>query len=333
MNYILLSLGVLIYIAIIADIIMTTLTVKGGGWLTGKISHWVWKLFLRISGNNGESTLLAHVGYLLLVLIAMIWVVMFNLSFILLLASDVDSVINSTTNLHVNLWEKIYYSGFVISTLGIGDFIASSNLWRSITILYSFTGLIFITMSITYFIPVLTAVIKKRKLGISLSSLGNTPQDIVLNALDADNSDYFKFQLLSLSDALVEHSQNHRAYPVIHYFHNNKKDNTIILQIARLNEAIHILRMYVKKDRRPNKRQLTTMESALNNYVEVVMEVSGATFKKYNFDKMELNELKAIGVVQENVEKEEQDEMIQKRRTVLRTLVKEDGWDWADVAS
>ena len=208
MNYILLSLGILIYMAVVVDIIMTTLTVKGGGWMTGKSCRAVWKLFLKLSGNNGEATLLTHVGYLLLVGIVLLWVVLLNLSFILLLASDVDSVIDSTTKLPTDLGQKAYYSGFVLSTLGIGDYVASNDLWRIITILYSFTGLIFITMSITYFIPVLDAVIKKRKLGINLSSLGNSPQEIVLHAMDTDNYDYFKFQVLGLSDQLVEHSQN-----------------------------------------------------------------------------------------------------------------------------
>lgn len=333
MNYLLIGLGILIYIGVIIDIIMTTLTVKGGGWLTSRISQGVWKLFLRITGRNGESTVLTHVGYLLLVLIVLVWVVMLNLSFILLLTSDMDSVINSTTKLPTDIWQKVYYSGYVLSTLGLGDYIPSNDLWRGTTILYSFTGLIFITMSITYFIPVLSAVIEKRKLGINLSGLGNNPQKMVLGFLDGDGSNFFDFVLFSLSGDLIEHSQNHRAYPVIHYFHNNHKDDTIILQIARLNEAVYILSEYIKDEIQPRTKQLGAMVSALNNYVKVVIEVSGSELKEYDFDEIDLSELRTRELVKGGTLNTAIDEMMRKRRSVLRALVEEDGWDWADVAS
>jgi len=93
----------------------------------------------------------------------------------------VDSLVNSS-KIPASAIEKLYYSGFVISTLGIGDFMASNDIWRIVTDVYSFTGLILLTMSVTYFIPVLSGVIKQRKLGINLSSLGSSPQEIILNA-------------------------------------------------------------------------------------------------------------------------------------------------------
>ncbi|MAZ25489.1 MAG: hypothetical protein CL868_00225 [Cytophagaceae bacterium] len=331
MNYLLLIIGILIYLTIVVDMIMTTVTVKGGGWLTNKISKYVWKFFLRICINNGKSKFLTHVGYLLLLFIIIFWVFMLNVSFTLVLLSDDSSIINSTTKQPADIWEKIYYSGFSLSTLGIGDYIANSNGWRFVTILYSFTGLILITMSITYFIPVLNAVIKKRKLGILLSSLGKDPQGILLNAWNEYNWDAYQFQLLSLSDEIVEHSQNHRAYPIIHYFYNNKKEKAIILQIARLNEAIFILKEYIKQDIISQSNQWNNIDVALDNYVEVVIEVSGAKLTENTPRGSSLNKLKKIDLIRKDIEIKKPSEKMQKRRMVLYHLVKEDGWDWKDV--
>ncbi|MBJ7881642.1 potassium channel family protein [Gelidibacter salicanalis] len=331
MNYILLSVGALLYFGVISDIIMTTLTVKGGGWMTSKISHWLWNVFFVLSGRNGKSSLLTHAGYVLLVTVMMVWVIALNSSFILILMSETDAIINSTTKLPADIWQKIYYSGFVLSTLGLGDYIPSSNFWRIVTILFSFTGLIFITMSITYFIPVLSAVIKKRKLGIELSSLGDSPQDIVINAMSVNDFDHFKFHMLTLSSDLVEHSENHKAYPVIHFFHNNNKENAIILQIAKLNEAIYIIKNYVNTDVEANIRLLSNMESAINNYIEVVIEVGSAQLKDYNVDKIKMNELKRKGLLKPNLQNKKPDKKMQRRQSVLYTLIKYDGWEWNDV--
>ena len=43
-------LGIIIYLLIVLDVIQTTLSLQGGGWLTSRFSHFFWKGFLNISG-------------------------------------------------------------------------------------------------------------------------------------------------------------------------------------------------------------------------------------------------------------------------------------------
>ena len=176
MDFTFLALGVLLYFAVVIDIIKTTLSMNGGGWFTSPFSHGVWTLFLKLSGSNGRSRLLEQVGYLLLVFIVVLWIVGLWGSFFLLLLSQSDSVLSSSTKVPADIWEKLYYAGFTVSTLGIGDYIPATNEWSIVTDVYSFTGLAFITMSITYFVPVLSGVIQKRNLGIIISSFGESPQ-------------------------------------------------------------------------------------------------------------------------------------------------------------
>ena len=97
----------------------------------------------------------------------------------------------------------------------------SGDIWRVLTSIYSFTGLILLTMSVTYFIPVLSAVIDQRKLGITLGTLGSSPEEIVLTSWNGKNFEPLISKVDALSDSIIKYSQQHRAYPVIHYFHNN----------------------------------------------------------------------------------------------------------------
>ncbi|WP_034918872.1 potassium channel family protein [Gillisia sp. CAL575] len=330
MAYLLIVIGTIIYVSIVLDILKTTLSMQGGGWLTSNFSHLFWKLMLKLSGRNGKSKLLARAGFYLLILIILIWVSSLALSLFLLLQSDIDSVVNSA-KIPASALEKLYYSGYILSTLGIGDFTPSNNLWRIITDLYSFTGLILITMSVTYFIPVLSAIIKQRKLGINLSSLGNSPQEIILNAWNGIDYDFFKLQLLTLSDALLEHNQNHRAYPVIHFFHNNDKEHSVVLQIARLHEAICILEKCLSPECSIPKQEISSIKTALNNYINVVREVSNINFINSSPITPDLNMLKEKNMLRSNLNGFDFSETVQEDRQFFLTLVVNDGWEWKDV--
>ena len=317
------------YVGVVLDILKTTLSLQGGGWFTGKFAHLFWNFILKLSGRNGHSKLLAKAGYLLLIAIIIIWVVTLYSSLVFLLFSSPNSVINGTTKLPANTWEKIYYAGYVLSTLGLGDFIASTNVWRLVTNLYGLTGLVLITMSVTYFIPVLSAVIKKRKLGINLSTLGNSPQKILLNAWNGENFNSLIDQLQTMSSDILEHNQNHRAYPVIHYFHNSKKKYAIVLQLARLNEAVFMLQHNLCSKYKIPENNLAAVATALNNYVEVIQEVSHLSIQ--NKDQplnVKSNELEAQVFFKESSEYTSQ--MLHNRLVFLK-LIQKDGWVWNDI--
>ena len=321
----------MIYIVVVSDIVMTTLTMKGGGWMTNRLCRWLWRLALNICGRDGKSNALTHTGYLLLAVIVLLWVLMLNLSFSLVLMAQIGSVMDATTKLPATGWEIVYYSGYVLSTLGLGDYVPSTDTWRLVTNLYAFTGLIFITMSVTYFIPVLSAVIKQRKLGINISGLGDSPQEVILNAWNGENFDFLKFQLLNLSDELVDHNQNHRAYPIIHYFHNNKRKNAVVLQIAKLNEVVYLFQEYIRKDLSLNKSDLLAIGSALNNYKEVVRDVTRVKMIQNSSVSTPIHKLIDKGLLVDNFEQIELNDAMHKNRMVYQSLVEQAGWQWDDV--
>lgn len=332
MTFLYIFLGAIIYLGLVIDILKTTLSMHGGGWLTSRFSQSFWNIMLAISGRNGKSKLLANAGFFLLISIIVLWVSLLTLSLFLLLQSDIDSIINSS-KIPASAWEKLYYAGFVLSTLGIGDYTASTDLWRMVTNLYAFTGLILITMSVTYFVPVLSAIIKQRKLAINLSSLGNSPQEIIINAWDGSNYSFFKLQLLNFCDALLEHNQNHKAYPIIHFFHNNVKDHSVIVQIARLNEAICILDNLVVPEFTIPAQELSSIKTALNNYIKVLKDVSNIESKKEPPNLALMHLLEERNMVPSNVHEIKLSQDIQNNRAMFLALIEEDGWSWLDVSS
>ena len=302
---------------------------QGGGFLTNIISRGFWRTLLRLSGRNPKSPILDHSGYLLLVIIVAVWVLCLWSSFFLLLLSDPGSVINSTTHVFAGAWEKLYYSGFNLSTAGIGDFVASNNLWRIVTDLYSATGLIFITLSITYFVPVLSAVITQRQLGLGIGSLGDTPVDMLLNGYNGKNFKLFVKEVTKFSDILFKHSQNHRAYPVIHYFHNTKEHNAVILQIAKLYDAVLIFESTVKEELQPPSIRLAQIKKAIGNYTEVAADVDHLRLRDEEQPEFFVQSLENRPFTK-NLEIKLTSESAH-QRLVLNKLVQKGGWNWKTI--
>ena len=326
-----LILGIIIYFAIVLDILQTTLSMQGGGWLTSRFSHFFWKFFLFVSGRKGQSKILNHAGYILLISIVLIWVFLLWLSFIFILISQPGTIINSSTHLPADFWEIVYYSGYTLSTLGMGDFISFRDIGRILTSIYSFTGLILLTMSVTYFIPVLSAVIDQRKLGIKLSTLGSSPEEIILSSWNGKNFKTLTSKVDNLSDSIIKYSQQHRAYPVIHYFHNNKEKNTVILQLARLYEALLIISEKLKKDISPDKVKIKPLMVAFENYFEVINEVTHMTIVKSCPPPSSVDGLIDLELVDPKAKDIDLPESLNKNRTFFKTLVQQDGWNWNQV--
>ncbi|UJH92309.1 potassium channel family protein [Antarcticibacterium sp. 1MA-6-2] len=303
----------------------------GGGWFTTRYYYALWTVLLKLSGRDGKSPLLSKTSYLLLISTALIWVIMLWGSFVLILSSTPDSIVNSSTKLPADLYEKIYYSGFTISTLGVGDFTATSDLWRFFTILFSFSGLILLTMSVTYLLLAVSAALDQRKLGVNISSYGSNPQDIIINSWNGKNFGKLFAQAPTMSDTLIMHSQHHRAYPVIQYFHNPDMSNTIILQMTRLYEAIYIMKNFLKKDMKPSDFEVSTLSVAFDNYLKVIRTITKTDIIDDVEPGIELDRLIEKGFVSPETEVSNLKDKFKSDRKVFFTLLYRNGWRWKDV--
>ena len=324
-------IGVLLYVVIAIDILQTTLSMQGGGWITSRASHLFWKVLLSISGRNGRSWLLGHTGYLLLTSIVFSWVISLWASLTFILYGIPGAIVESTTKIPADFGELVYYSGYSLSTLGMGDYVATTNIAKLITSFYSFTGLILLTMSVTYFVPVLDAVIVQRQLGVKLRSLGESPQTIIINGWNGKNFDRLINKIEGISDLIIKYSQQHRAYPVVHYFHNTDPDTAVILQLARLYEALQILSCQVSEDIKPAAEDLKPLKVAYKNYFKVIKQVTHFSFDSKEPAWANIAWLQESQLVPEDLKKLELADMEKDQRVFFNSLILLDGWSWENV--
>lgn len=336
MNVFYLCLGVVLFGLTILDIIKTTLSSNGGGLLTNQVAKGVWKAFFLVSGKRGRSGLLRYAGPATLVSILFTWIMVLWISLLLVLLYEEGSILNSKTLEGASVLEKLYYAGFTLSTLGVGDFIASSNAWQIITCIAAFSGLVFITTSITYFVPVLSAVSLQSKLSLYISGMGRTPQQILANGWNGKDFSNFFGNTSDLCQLLMHHTLNHHSYPVIHYFHNNEPKRAIAPAIALLHETYQLLANAVPEEAVGNPLMLNMLKTSLDAYLETV---KGSFLKnpspKESAPIPDLHLLEEKGIPLTDKEKVQHAFRVdlQQRRVLMTAILEMDGWSWKEVYS
>ncbi|GAB3542447.1 ion channel [Pontibacter brevis] len=330
-----LCLGIFLFAVIALDIIKTTFSSNGGGKITNAVSRFVWGAFFSASGKNGRSRLLEYAGPSILVSILLVWIVGLWSGLFLMLLSDADSVVNSKTMRSASALEKLYYAGFTLSTLGVGDYIASNTIWRIVTSVAAFSGLVFITASITYFVPVLSAVNLQSKLALYISSMGRTPQQILAHSWNGKGFPSFFDNASDLCQMLMQHTLNHHSYPVIHFFHNNNSMLSIAPAIVMLDETHQLFKQAMSEGAGVDALKVNMLQTTLDAFLEMV---KGSYLKTASPEgsapEPELLELHQQGIpLQEHKAAHVFDQKLQERRKLLTALLEMDGWSWQEVYS
>jgi hypothetical protein len=266
-------LGVLCVLAVAYDGARTTLSASASGPLTRRLSAALWRVLLFVHRISPRHGMLERAGTWITLVLILSWVVLAWLGWSLIFCASPDSVLNSTTKLPASLIERIYFAGFTLTTLGVGDMVPGNMLSRGLTIVASANGLLLFTMSITYAIPIISAATEKRQLALTINTLGESPFDICRTTVGNGDFAALASQLEQIGSAIADAGQKHLAYPILHYFHSADTMTALPLALARLDQTLiiidsahptlpHDTRARIAITRRTIAHFLSTLESA-----------------------------------------------------------------------
>lgn len=216
---------VLIGIALL-DIFLTVLYARSGaGFMAPVLAKGVWYLFRELSRLLGEraSAFLSFAGPLILILIAAGWLLLLVFGFAFLYWPELGSGLTKSVGpTPTDFVTALYYSGFCLTTLGIGDIAPTSGGIRLLTVVEAAFGFSFFTLTITYFLSIYSALQRRSALASILhhktSGTGDARRFLIpLGAAGADVQASQDFADLAARTADLEEA--HTFYPVLHYFH------------------------------------------------------------------------------------------------------------------
>lgn len=269
MNRIYLALGVFLLAVTIVDLCWTTLWVEGGaGPITSRLMAWTWRTLRLVGRTNPRLQSLS--GVVIFALTLTVWILLLWVGWTLLFASA-GSVLIDTLNRGAISWaDRFYFTGYTMFTLGTGDFVPQEGRWQLVTVLVAASGLLFVTLSVTYSLSVLDAVTQKRAFASSVSGLGTQSEDIVRRSWNGTDFQEFDSTLSSFVTQLTVLTENHNAYPVLHYFHSAHADRAPVMEIAALDEALTIFLFGIPEQDCPNEIVLRTARISIQHYLETI---------------------------------------------------------------
>ncbi len=332
MNTIFLIIGIGLLIAVTFDFMQTVFIPKGAGFITESITISVATLYKVLTGNNGANKFLDYKGLAIIITMIATWLILIWFSVTFIYAFDASSVIDSQTKENATFIEKLYFTGYTLSTLGLGEYQPQGNFWMVLTSIVSVSGFTIVTISITYIVPVINNIIEKLTLSLQIASLGESPENMLINGYDGQNFEGLSDQFSTLASNIFRYAKNHAAYPILHHVHSSDKDENTILKLVSLDEACTLLMYHIPEEKCLQKINLQQVRRAITFYLESLrnVEISKTSPPHADFDKIE----EALGIRLENRDGEKHQEIYQKlsaRRSLLKGLVEDDGFSWKDL--
>lgn len=315
------------------DMITTTLVLSGGGGpVTGRISAWLWKRALSYHHRTPSHKLLSWAIWIILLLVVVLWVLALLSGWSLIFNAYERAVVSSSTGQPAGFWDRVYFAGFALTTLGVGDYRPEGAVWQLATILAAATGFSTFTLIVSYFLPLVSAGVQKRQLAQSVSGMGGTAQQILLRAWHNGNFEALTPHVSMVASQLSLYAEQHFAYPVLHYFHSEDPAKADALAVAKLDEVLTILEYGIRLEYPLDPVTFHSLRASISllldnlhaSYIDPADEVPPAP---------NLAELRAKGLpVVSDATFEKALKKLAERRSLLLALVQDTGWSWDSIS-
>lgn len=330
MNVGYLALGFLFLVASIVDQLWTALWVDGGaGPLSSRLTSGTWRGLKRLDGPR--SRLLSLSGPLVLMLTLVLWVGLLWAGWTFVFAGGGQEALTYTRASRPVTWTgRIYFVAYTMFTMGNGDFTPAVGVWQVATGLTTASGMLFVTLSVSYVLSVLGAVSQKRSFATGVSGVGTRSEVFVKTGWDEEAEDFHEldFQLDTLASQLDTLTEQHQAYPILHHYHSEQAKKSAAVSVAILDEALLLICCGVPKEQQPNETLLNTARSSTRGYLQTLNKAYITPADELP-PPPDLDDLREVGIPTVSDEKfaEDLDESEERRRK-LRGMVQNDAWEW-----
>ncbi len=323
-------LGISFILLTVIDIFQTVIQIGGGGVMSKFFSEHLWKFFVWIAGGDPQSKILAYAGGFILASLFFFWIILLWAGFSLIYLSEEAAVVDTNSGRMVSTVGKIYYVGYTLTSLGNGDLKSGSDAWRLMSNFMGITSMFIVTLSISYLLPVLQAALSKRVLAKYINQMGDNPQEILIKGWNGKDFSLLYNRMRTLDAMILKHTENHLAYPILHYFHAERREFSAPLNLAKLDEALTCIQIF-ELDPSATRYNWQFLRKSLDDFVEMAKRSYVQPEKEAppfhidllasSFPQIEkLNE--GLPVIQSD---------LNERRKLLLGLVQKDCWKWTDV--
>lgn len=225
MSFVAQAAGWLIILLILIDVFLTVLYARAGsGLLSSRLNEGVWRLFRSTARvlPRGRDQFLSFAGPIALVTTGVLWIAGLVLGFALIVWPALGTGIQASQGpTPTSFGTALYFSGYGLTTLGTGDIVPKTDGYRLLLVVEAALGFSVLTLSITYFLSVYSALVRRNTFALRLHhrthGTGDAARLLAHLGLQGDFTGA-RQDLSTVAGDLLNLLESHHFYPVLHYF-------------------------------------------------------------------------------------------------------------------
>lgn len=261
------AVGFILIVVIFLDFFHTTLSGNGFGFLSRLVN----RTLNRIIIQNRSRTIFNYSGVTHLLVTTAVWLTLLFLGAYLIFTAGEEMVIHGTSKLPANYSQRFYYTSYVLSTLGIGDFVPGNAVSDIFTGILSFTGFIMITTGLTYLLSVVSSVLSKKELSFYISTMGSDVEEMYHFFKKEDDLSGLLSDANNLRQEILKNASSYLAFPMVNYFLSKKRESALVVQMAVLYEVLMVLKMDWPEES-VQYAKICTILNAIEKYLTLGLE-------------------------------------------------------------
>lgn len=227
MDLVLTAAGALLVLLVAQDVFFTVLfPASGRGIIRKPLSSALWHGFRvlgRTTRGDRRRALLSYGGPVIVAATMAGWVVLLAAGWAMIYKPALGTAIVASSGPTDTGWSTaLYYSGYALTTLGMGDVVARTGPYRILTVVEAAVGFATFSMVITYFLSVYSSLTKRNAFAQALHQrTGGTDDaaELIVRLAEGSELPRVREHLASTADFLRGIYQTHRFYPVLQHFH------------------------------------------------------------------------------------------------------------------
>lgn len=321
------ALGVVILVAVMTDIIVTTLVPSGGAGPLTKWGGWLlWAALRRLHRYRPSHRALRAAGPLVVASIVVMWLLGLVLGWSLVFGREGALIANESGD-PTPLFGRVYFAAStVLGSGGPGAFGPGDDLWRTIEQIAAGTGVALVGLSIAYILPIVSAVVQKREVASYISSLGTSPDQILTRAFGDGHFGSLHLHFIALTPMVNRLAQNHLAYPVLHYFHSGERFTALGPSIVVLDESLTLAEEALADEHPMDPSSVQPCRAAIDGFLQTLTRIAVAAADE-PLPRPTLDTYRDTGFsLLTDEEIDERYERLRERRRLLRGFLEHDGW-------
>lgn len=225
MDWLIQAAGAALMLLALVDVFLTVLYARSGaGLITPRLNRLSWRLMRAAAPSQGpgRDKFLSFGGPLLLVLSVGVWAVLLFCGAALIAWPELGTGIQDTSGrTETDFSTALYYGGYSLTTLGTGNLVPRTDALEVLMVVQALVGFSFVTLTLTYFMSVYAALLRRNKLAQALHHLSAGSGDaaeILIRLGPAGDFRAGSGQLADIGLDVIDLLESHHLYPVLHYF-------------------------------------------------------------------------------------------------------------------